>query len=1681
MEKRGKGSLVLVRVVAIVFVILVLVFFIVLPAFLGGKFNLVRFLGERIFNFEDGKKASLSPPGPCINLDNPDGVKVTKSQWGTATQVDFFINDNVLLCPGTYNYEDQAAADGVLIINADDIELDCNGAVISNPFPNQDRKAISITSKNNIKINYCNTTGFGYGVYADNMANSLINSSTFFGFNQFSIYLVSSSNNHINNINATSKPNSYNSAEVGIRIDRNSKNNIINNSFIYDTALNAIYTEGNGTQVHQTKIVNSSMEGDDKNGAIRIHDAVSNFIDNVNITRAVRGIVTNCAQYAHLGNNVIKNVNISIMKEQGIQIRINCTRTQIDNAFIFNATKRGISIEASNVTLNNSVIYNTYPTGLDAGLYISSLSSVDLCGATCRQGPTLEDILIQNTKVVNSTENVIFVRSANVTFINVLAHNASGSGNNVQFSPGVSSEYISRVRALVIDSDFNDSMDRIDVLLGQNPGGVNNITFLNSSFNTSQVNGGSYNAQFTVKWWVDVKAVDYVGNPLANVNISALSIDEQLWFSELTDANGMIPKENVTEIIVRIPTARYYFNNYTIKANLVSVFGTNMTRTVNISSSKSELFRFSDVDFISPFVQFSSKTEPNGTFFSRNWIFIDVDIIEDNLRNVIFDLYDYGGSLIDSLATAYHYGFDLSRYKRVLNNSDLALEPELSSITYNPVSDTLFTAHAYGDTGTNRINEISRDGNLIRVIQLTGFQDVEGIAYINTSVGALGTIHRFAITEERRARMAHIWIRDSTTSIDISEVRVFDLGLGNLGNSGLEGVTYDVGRDLHYLVKEKQPKKLYRVNVSRTPPVPLTIEEIFDPEVVFSDFIDIGDLFYDNNTDSLFVLSDQSKGIANVYLNGTRIGEVVSLSDMFKPEGVTFDRFGDYMYAAGETDAFTSWKIANYSSKRNFTNLVSGIYHYRVNVSDVGFNDYLTETRTIILDMTSPALTFIEPPTPANGATVTTSPIEIDTDITEQYLKRVTFNWNGVGYNVFDSSTKLLMNFDNVAALGEDYSTPSVCSNGVTACTVATQATDCASIGDGLCKVKIIDMSGNGNNGVVKNAIYTATGKYLGGFSFNNNQDYIDINDGDRLDFESATEDFSVFAWVKTMNTVQGAAIMQKLDGLGDGWRLVLLDNANNGKVRASLNAIEVESSIKVNDGQWHYVGLVADRDFSGGNSELRLYVDGELRGSSGLFLNQPMNIELQHTRMGVASYNPIYSDFDGEIDEVMVWDRVLTVNEIKQLYISNLRKENTNKWRLNVAKVSANGVYTFQTFAEDKAGNIGNTELRSINVDIPQILSISKIPVQRIVPNGVRNVVFDVTVQSGNPISNVRADFTSPLGTIRSTPSCLLITIIDAVTFVYRCTIGVYYYDAPGLWSVYAQATDSLSGTASKTSSFVLMSTRIISHPSSTSWGTLLLGEQNKYASLQLDNIGNDPILDGQIEVTPLDLWKDNTITSPNIPASLMTANIANPATCGGNGLSNSINQIIGGALLSVYNGIGGGRSENNGQETLHFCITTVPSGLPAGNYQAAGGRSWQLTLPDFDPGIPASLEKFYVRDSVGNAVAYFGSNGDVVLKGSCTIPPLGQNCNNAPADSFIIKDSLDDVKAYVSPAGNMCIEDSRGGACADSVYINQVSCDPTAEAFVVQVGTTNMTYIDFNGRFCAVGGLYENQNTIE
>jgi hypothetical protein len=201
----------------------------------------------------------------------------------------------------------------------------------------------------------------------------------------------------------------------------------------------------------------------------------------------------------------------------------------------------------------------------------------------------------------------------------------------------------------------------------------------------------------------------------------------------------------------------------------------------------------------------------------------------------------------------------------------------------------------------------------------------------------------------------------------------------------------------------------------------------------------------------------------------------------------------------------------------------------------------------------------------------------------------------------------------------------------------------------------VTDQSGKGNHGKARGTGWTAQGKVGGARVFNGESDCIS------RDFDPASGLFptdtplSVAAWFKTSSATPKHQTIVTTHYAGSGWDgffLIVDARDYEGKVFWSPGSFSssVFSKAPVNGGRWHH----AVGTWDCGQSSL--YIDGVLQGSVAAV----SSLNYQHRapfRIGHAANNgaPHARDefyyFRGAIDEVMIFNRSLTAEEVRQLY----------------------------------------------------------------------------------------------------------------------------------------------------------------------------------------------------------------------------------------------------------------------------------------------------------------------------------------------------------------------------------------------------------------------------------------------
>jgi len=300
---------------------------------------------------------------------------------------------------------------------------------------------------------------------------------------------------------------------------------------------------------------------------------------------------------------------------------------------------------------------------------------------------------------------------------------------------------------------------------------------------------------------------------------------------------------------------------------------------------------------------------------------------------------------------------------------------------------------------------------------------------------------------------------------------------------------------------------------------------------------------------------------------------------------------------------------------------------------------------------------FVDP-TRDDGNVTSDRNIEVNVSINESDLDEVVWNWNGTNYSVMNDSLILMYNFDNVSALGEN-------------------------------DTRVVDVSGGGNNGTVNGASWNSSGKHGGAFEFFID-DYIET---DIVPDPRDASSFSYWVNIRSFTSITFACGAHDEDdhryyaglrsnlevffGLGDSY-------ISSGSGGAS----------GVDIGEWVMITATTNGTFG------RIYINGiekdNLSYSSDNASLYSFWVGAQHASAGPEE------DINGTIDEVRIWNRSLSAEEVEQMYMSNLRKYDDDKWLFYVNESGLNpGNYTYEAFAGDEYGAWNSTEERGIVVDL--------------------------------------------------------------------------------------------------------------------------------------------------------------------------------------------------------------------------------------------------------------------------------------------------------------------------------------------------------------------------------------------
>jgi hypothetical protein len=189
-------------------------------------------------------------------------------------------------------------------------------------------------------------------------------------------------------------------------------------------------------------------------------------------------------------------------------------------------------------------------------------------------------------------------------------------------------------------------------------------------------------------------------------------------------------------------------------------------------------------------------------------------------------------------------------------------------------------------------------------------------------------------------------------------------------------------------------------------------------------------------------------------------------------------------------------------------------------------------------------------------------------------------------------------------------------------------------------------LTGSFTTGKINNGVYCGAADNHGVFFTGNDFSY-DIDDA---------FSFSFWMYMSSANALYVGGLINKLGSSGGGYR-IMYQGSENSQFRilysqfiTSSGRIEVETNTTLPFTGWHYVTVTYDGSQVGNG--VKFYYDGVLTSTvvtisaaTGSMINtQPFTI-------GNTGFNLNMLEFKGKLDEIGAWDRVLTAEEISDLY----------------------------------------------------------------------------------------------------------------------------------------------------------------------------------------------------------------------------------------------------------------------------------------------------------------------------------------------------------------------------------------------------------------------------------------------
>jgi len=191
-----------------------------------------------------------------------------------------------------------------------------------------------------------------------------------------------------------------------------------------------------------------------------------------------------------------------------------------------------------------------------------------------------------------------------------------------------------------------------------------------------------------------------------------------------------------------------------------------------------------------------------------------------------------------------------------------------------------------------------------------------------------------------------------------------------------------------------------------------------------------------------------------------------------------------------------------------------------------------------------------------------------------------------------------------------------------------------------------VDRSGHGYHGMIVEGAqwkdgYQGTSLKLGGDIYVETDEYQGV---------TGAAARTCCAWIKTATAGTRDLMSWGQNAAGQKWRMYL---PGSGALRIEINGGHHLGTTNLRDGMWHHVAVTFEDDGSPDVVDTLLYVDGRLDATSST-AEEPIDTAAGPVRIGESRWhNAPYMD---EIDDVRIYDKALTAEEIQQVMLGNTK-----------------------------------------------------------------------------------------------------------------------------------------------------------------------------------------------------------------------------------------------------------------------------------------------------------------------------------------------------------------------------------------------------------------------------------------